>query len=60
MSKKTKILIMGAAGFIGINLCRFYLKKKFTVHGVDNFYLGKKKIFYYLKKNLKNNLFSRE
>ena len=53
MSKKTKILILGAAGFIGINLCRFYLKKKFTVHGVDNFYLGKKKNILLLKKEFK-------
>jgi UDP-glucose 4-epimerase len=43
MSKKKEILILGAAGFIGINLCKFYLKKNYKVMGVDNFYLGKKK-----------------
>ena len=31
-----KILVTGAAGFIGFNLSRFLLKKKFKVVGIDN------------------------
>ena len=31
-----KILITGCAGFIGYNLSKFLLKKKFFVIGVDN------------------------
>ena len=41
-SKKTnmKILITGAAGFIGANLCEFMLEKGFKVIGLDNFSTG--------------------
>ncbi len=35
------LLITGAAGFIGSNLCKFYIKKNFFVIGVDNFITGK-------------------
>jgi dTDP-glucose 4,6-dehydratase len=35
-----KILITGAAGFIGSHLCEFYLKKKHVVFGIDNFLTG--------------------
>lgn len=35
-----KILITGAAGFIGSNLCEFFLKKGFTIIGLDNFATG--------------------
>lgn len=35
-----KILITGAAGFIGSNLCEFFLKKDFEVVGLDNFATG--------------------
>ena len=32
-----KILITGAAGFIGFNLASHLLKKKYNVYGIDNF-----------------------
>ena len=35
-----KILITGAAGFIGANLCEFMLEKGYTVTGLDNFATG--------------------
>ena len=35
-----KILITGAAGFIGSNLCKFFLNKNFEVIGLDNFATG--------------------
>ena len=35
-----KILITGAGGFIGSNLCEFFLQKKFKVVGLDNFSTG--------------------
>ena len=35
-----KILITGAAGFIGSNLCEFMLAKGYTVIGLDNFATG--------------------
>jgi nucleoside-diphosphate-sugar epimerase len=54
MSKEKKILILGAAGFIGVNLCRFYLKKNYKVTGVDNFHLGTKKNIDSLKKEFGN------
>ena len=28
------VFITGANGFIGSNLCRYFLKKNFTVHGL--------------------------
>jgi len=31
-----KILITGSAGFIGFHLCKFLLKKKFIVYGLDS------------------------
>lgn len=31
-----KILVTGSSGFIGFHLCTFFLKKKFTVYGIDN------------------------
>ena len=37
-----KILITGAAGFIGSHLTDFYLKKKIKVIGIDNFMTGSK------------------
>jgi UDP-glucose 4-epimerase len=36
-----KILITGAAGFIGSYLCEFMLERDFSVHGIDNFSNGK-------------------
>ena len=35
-----KILITGAAGFIGSNLCSFMIKKGASVIGLDNFSTG--------------------
>jgi UDP-N-acetylglucosamine 4-epimerase len=35
-----KILITGAAGFIGANLCEYMLKKEYAVVGLDNFATG--------------------
>ena len=35
-----KILITGAAGFIGSNLCEFMIKKGYSVIGLDNFSTG--------------------
>ena len=34
--KNKKVLITGAAGFIGYHLCNHFLKKKFDVYGIDN------------------------
>jgi len=36
------LLITGAAGFIGSNLCEFLLKKNFGVIALDNFSTGHK------------------
>ena len=38
-----KILITGAAGFIGSNLCEYMLEKKHVVVGLDNFATGLEK-----------------
>ena len=32
-----KILITGSAGFIGFSMCEYFLKKKYSVTGIDNF-----------------------
>ena len=40
-----KLLITGSAGFIGSNLCEFFLKKNFDVVGLDNLSTGYKKNF---------------
>tara|TARA_Y100000766_G_scaffold284449_1_gene302995 strand:- start:1064 stop:1999 length:936 start_codon:yes stop_codon:yes gene_type:complete len=47
----TRILITGAAGFIGSHLCDFFLEKKFKVIGIDNFLTGDKKNLIHLKNN---------
>jgi UDP-glucose 4-epimerase len=52
-----KVLILGAAGFIGSNLSLFFLKKKYQVYGIDNFYLGKKSTIIDIKKKYKKNFF---
>jgi UDP-N-acetylglucosamine/UDP-N-acetylgalactosamine 4-epimerase len=38
--KKYKLLITGAAGFIGSNLVEYFLKSGYTVVGLDNFSTG--------------------
>ncbi len=42
MAKKIKVVVVGGAGFIGSNLVRALIKKKFDVHVVDNLSAGKK------------------
>ena len=34
--KNKKVLITGAAGFIGHHLCNHFLEKNFDVYGIDN------------------------
>ncbi|MES2812645.1 MAG: SDR family oxidoreductase [Bacteroidota bacterium] len=43
MNKQTKILITGGAGFIGSNLCEYFLAKGYAVICLDNFATGHKK-----------------
>ena len=50
-----KILISGAAGFIGSHLCDFYLNKNFYVIAVDNFITGS---INNIEHNLKNKNFN--
>ncbi len=49
MSKK--ILITGAAGFLGSHLCDRFIKEGFYVIGMDNFITGDKKNISHLTKN---------
>ncbi len=49
------ILITGCCGFIGSNLCEFYINKKFKVIGVDNLLTGRKSN---IKDLLKNDSFT--
>ena len=35
-SKKNNILITGCAGFIGFHVAEIFLKKNYTVYGIDN------------------------
>tara|TARA_B100000965_G_scaffold403794_1_gene432831 strand:+ start:548 stop:796 length:249 start_codon:yes stop_codon:yes gene_type:complete len=52
-----KILVTGCAGFIGFSLCKFLLKRKFKIIGIDslnsyyNLKLKKKRIKLLKKKN---------
>src|SRR6478672_8180899 len=39
---KNRILITGGAGFIGSNLCEYFLAKDYQVVCLDNFATGKK------------------
>ena len=48
---KPKVLITGAAGFIGSNLVDFLLNKNFKVFGLDNFLTGDKNNIYHLSNN---------
>jgi len=38
MKNEKKIFITGVNGFIGRNLCKFLIDKKFIVYGIDNFF----------------------
>jgi UDP-N-acetylglucosamine/UDP-N-acetylgalactosamine 4-epimerase len=42
-TKKTSVLITGGAGFIGSNLCEYFLSKNYKVICLDNFATGHKK-----------------
>lgn len=53
---KKKIVVTGCAGFIGFNLCYYYLKKNYIVYGFDNLITGSKQNVSILKKN-KNFIF---
>ena len=48
---KPKILLTGAAGFIGSNLTDFFLNKGYKVFGIDNFITGDKKNIEHLSNN---------
>ena len=41
-SSRKKVLVTGAAGFLGSHLCERLLDEKFDVIGIDNFYSGSK------------------
>ena len=42
MKNEKKIFITGVNGFIGRNLCKFLIDKKFIVYGIDNFFSSDK------------------
>jgi len=44
MSKHTKVIVTGGAGFIGSNLVNALVKKDFDVHIIDNLCAGKKEL----------------
>ncbi|MBU78934.1 MAG: LPS biosynthesis protein WbpP [Flavobacteriales bacterium] len=48
---KNKVLVTGAAGFIGSNLSEYLLEKGFEVIGLDNFSTGHEKNLIVLNKN---------
>jgi len=52
---KKKILVTGCAGFIGSNLVDFFLKKKYSIVGVDNLTTGN---ILNLKEAIKNKKFT--
>jgi UDP-N-acetylglucosamine 4-epimerase len=47
---KDRIVITGAAGFIGSHLCEYFLREQYKVTGVDNFLTGYKENIQYLLK----------
>lgn len=52
-----RILITGAAGFLGSHLCDFFIMKDFHVIGLDNFITGKKDNIEHLFQNEKFEFF---
>lgn len=43
-NQKNNVLITGGAGFIGSNLCEYFLNKGYHVTCLDNFATGHRKI----------------
>ena len=48
---KKRVLITGAAGFLGSHLCDYFLSKNYKVLGIDNLITGNLKNLYHLKLN---------
>lgn len=48
---KTSILVTGGAGFIGSNLCEYFLSKKYKVTCLDNFSTGHRRNIEFLLSN---------
>ena len=46
-----KVLITGAAGFLGSHLCDRFIKESFYVIGMDNFITGDEKNISHLRTN---------
>lgn len=59
-NQKYKVLIAGAAGFIGSHLCDFFLEKNFYVIGVDNLTTGRLSNINHLKKNKRFSLYKHD
>ena len=61
-----KILVTGAAGFLGSHLCDKLLEEGHTVYGIDNFFRGKKENlpehpnFFFYKKDLTKESFEKK
>ena len=61
-----KILVTGAAGFLGSHLCDKLLEEGHIVYGVDNFFRGKKENlpehpnFFFYKKDLTKEFFTKK
>ena len=51
MKNKKKVLITGAAGFLGSHLCDKFIKEGYHVIGMDNFITGDKKNIEHLENN---------
>ena len=49
--KKNKVLITGAAGFLGSHLCDRFIKENYHVIGMDNLITGDMKNISHLEKN---------
>ncbi len=62
--KKIKVLVSGAAGFIGSKICQKLLQKKYDVIGIDNFSTGKvkniPKDIKFIKMDLSRNLLKKK
>ena len=56
MSDTTKILITGGAGFIGSNLCDYFISKNYQLVCLDNFSTGHRHNIAQLLDTSKNNI----